>query len=102
MRSSVARTRPPWRRSPAGSPRSAAGSRSPASADDVDAGIAPGGAPGVRFFAPDAGDTVPFLIVAFVAAAIVSFVLTPLVRRAAIRFDAIDHPDAPRVNVRPV
>ena len=39
---------------------------------------------------------------AFVAAALVSLALTPLVRRAAHRVDAIDHPDARRVNKIPV
>jgi UDP-GlcNAc:undecaprenyl-phosphate GlcNAc-1-phosphate transferase len=56
----------------------------------------------VKFFSPDAGATVPYLIVALVAAAIVSFLLTPVVRRIAIRYDAIDQPDARRVNIRPV
>jgi UDP-GlcNAc:undecaprenyl-phosphate GlcNAc-1-phosphate transferase len=53
-------------------------------------------------FADNAGPTVPFLILALVAAAAVSFVLTPVVRRVAIRFDAIDHPDHRRVNETPV
>ena len=53
-------------------------------------------------FADNAGPTVPYLILALVAAAAVSFVLTPLVRRVAIRFDAIDHPDERRVNETPV
>jgi UDP-GlcNAc:undecaprenyl-phosphate GlcNAc-1-phosphate transferase len=76
--------------------------RFPASIDDLDAGTVPGGAPGVKFFSPDAGATVPYLVVALVAAAIVSFLLTPLVRRIAIRYDAIDLPDARRVNEIPV
>jgi UDP-GlcNAc:undecaprenyl-phosphate GlcNAc-1-phosphate transferase len=50
----------------------------------------------------DAAGTVPYLIVALVAAAAVSFLLTPLVRRIAIRFDAIDHPSQRRVNELPV
>jgi UDP-GlcNAc:undecaprenyl-phosphate GlcNAc-1-phosphate transferase len=49
-----------------------------------------------------AGATVPYLILALVASAVVSFVLTPIIRRIAIRFDAIDHPDERRVNVEPV
>jgi UDP-GlcNAc:undecaprenyl-phosphate GlcNAc-1-phosphate transferase len=53
-------------------------------------------------FSDSAAATVPFLIVALIAAAVVSFLLTPVVRRVAIRFDAIDLPDARRVNVRPV
>jgi UDP-GlcNAc:undecaprenyl-phosphate GlcNAc-1-phosphate transferase len=53
-------------------------------------------------FISAAGDTVPYLVAALVASALVSFLLTPLVRRAAIRYGAIDHPDARRVNLRPV
>jgi UDP-GlcNAc:undecaprenyl-phosphate GlcNAc-1-phosphate transferase len=53
-------------------------------------------------FTASAGDTVPFLFVALAAAAVVSFLLTPLVRRIAIRYGAIDQPDERRVNKRPV
>jgi UDP-GlcNAc:undecaprenyl-phosphate GlcNAc-1-phosphate transferase len=53
-------------------------------------------------FTASAGETVPWLFVVLVAAAAVSFLLTPLVRRIAIRYDAIDQPDERRVNVRPV
>ena len=53
-------------------------------------------------FTASAGDTVPFLFVALAAAAAVSFLLTPLVRRMAIRYGAIDQPDERRVNKRPV
>jgi UDP-GlcNAc:undecaprenyl-phosphate/decaprenyl-phosphate GlcNAc-1-phosphate transferase len=56
----------------------------------------------VTFLTDSAGATFPFLIVAFVAAAVLSFLLTPLIRRIAIRFGAIDLPDERRVNVRPV
>jgi len=56
----------------------------------------------VKFFSDGAGATIPSLLVALVAAAIVSYLLTPLVRRLAIRYDAIDHPDERRVNLRPV
>ena len=59
------------------------------------------GQPGLMF-SESAASTVPFLVVALIAAAVVSYLLTPVVRRLAIRFDAIDHPDARRVNVRPV
>jgi UDP-GlcNAc:undecaprenyl-phosphate/decaprenyl-phosphate GlcNAc-1-phosphate transferase len=48
------------------------------------------------------GAAVPYLVLAFLAAAVLSFVLTPLVRRIAIRYDAIDQPDERRVNVKPV
>jgi UDP-GlcNAc:undecaprenyl-phosphate GlcNAc-1-phosphate transferase len=48
------------------------------------------------------GQIVPWLLTALLAAAAVSFVLTPLVRRVAIRFDAIDLPGHRRVNTSPV
>jgi UDP-GlcNAc:undecaprenyl-phosphate/decaprenyl-phosphate GlcNAc-1-phosphate transferase len=53
-------------------------------------------------FTASAGATVPFLFVALFAAAAVSFLLTPFVRRIAIRYGAIDLPDERRVNKRPV
>jgi UDP-GlcNAc:undecaprenyl-phosphate/decaprenyl-phosphate GlcNAc-1-phosphate transferase len=53
-------------------------------------------------FISRAGEAVPFLVGVLVAAALASFLLTPLVRRVAIRYGAIDHPDERRVNVRPV
>jgi UDP-GlcNAc:undecaprenyl-phosphate GlcNAc-1-phosphate transferase len=53
-------------------------------------------------FTASAGASVPFLVIALAAAAAVSFLLTPLIRRIAIRYDAIDQPDKRRVNVRPV
>jgi UDP-GlcNAc:undecaprenyl-phosphate GlcNAc-1-phosphate transferase len=40
--------------------------------------------------------------VAFLAAALLAFVLTPLVRRLAQRVDAVDHPHERRVNTTPV
>jgi UDP-GlcNAc:undecaprenyl-phosphate GlcNAc-1-phosphate transferase len=45
---------------------------------------------------------VPWLLVALVAAAAVSFALTPLVRRLAVHFDAVDLPGHRRVNTAPV
>ena len=45
---------------------------------------------------------VPLLVAAFVAAALVALVLTPLVRRVAIRLDNIDRPDPRRVNAAPI
>ena len=53
-------------------------------------------------FSAFAQGAVPYLLIAFVAAAVLSFVLTPLVRRVAIRFDAVDKPDQRRVNVVPI
>jgi UDP-GlcNAc:undecaprenyl-phosphate GlcNAc-1-phosphate transferase len=51
---------------------------------------------------PTFGDYLPWLAVALVAAAVLSLVLTPVVRRFAIRLDNIDQPDARRVNDQPV
>ena len=48
------------------------------------------------------GEILPFLLAAFVAAALLSLVLTPLVRRVAVRLDNIDQPDARRVNKAPI
>lgn len=48
------------------------------------------------------GDVLPFLIVAFVAAALLSLGLTPVVRRIAIRLDTIDDPNFRRVNASPI
>jgi UDP-GlcNAc:undecaprenyl-phosphate/decaprenyl-phosphate GlcNAc-1-phosphate transferase len=53
-------------------------------------------------FIDAAGATLPYLILAFAAAATVSFVLTPMIRRIAIRYDAIDQPGLRRVNEIPV
>jgi UDP-GlcNAc:undecaprenyl-phosphate/decaprenyl-phosphate GlcNAc-1-phosphate transferase len=53
-------------------------------------------------FTLSTGPALGSLLVAFVAAAALSFLLTPLVRRVAIHYGAIDHPDERRVNVRPV
>lgn len=53
-------------------------------------------------FSAFAQGAVPYLLIAFVAAAVLSFVLTPIVRRVAIRFDAVDKPDQRRVNVVPI
>jgi UDP-GlcNAc:undecaprenyl-phosphate GlcNAc-1-phosphate transferase len=48
------------------------------------------------------GEVVPLLVAAFVAAALLALVLTPLVRRVAIRLDNIDRPDHRRVNDAPI
>jgi UDP-GlcNAc:undecaprenyl-phosphate/decaprenyl-phosphate GlcNAc-1-phosphate transferase len=53
-------------------------------------------------FVPAAGDVLPILVLAFVAAAAVSYFLTPVIRRVAIRLRMVDRPDARRVNIRPV
>jgi UDP-GlcNAc:undecaprenyl-phosphate/decaprenyl-phosphate GlcNAc-1-phosphate transferase len=57
--------------------------------------------PGVIFIGP-VGQTVPWLLIALLAAAALSFVLTPVVRRVAVRFDAVDLPGHRRVNTSPV
>jgi UDP-GlcNAc:undecaprenyl-phosphate GlcNAc-1-phosphate transferase len=51
---------------------------------------------------PFAGQALPFILAAFVAAALFAFVLTPLVRRIALRYDAVDQPDQRRVNLVPI
>ncbi|MHB8893497.1 MAG: MraY family glycosyltransferase [Candidatus Limnocylindrales bacterium] len=48
------------------------------------------------------GEVLPLLVAAFVVAAVLALLLTPLVRRVAIRLDNIDHPDARRVNAAPI
>jgi UDP-GlcNAc:undecaprenyl-phosphate GlcNAc-1-phosphate transferase len=48
------------------------------------------------------GEVLPLLAAAFVAAALLSLALTPLVRRVAIRLDNIDRPDKRRVNATPI
>ncbi len=53
-------------------------------------------------FVADLGPVLPVLVAAFAAAAAGSFVLTPLVRLVARRLDVLDHPDARRVNLRPI
>jgi UDP-GlcNAc:undecaprenyl-phosphate GlcNAc-1-phosphate transferase len=53
-------------------------------------------------FAPGVATALPFLIGVLVLAAVLSFVLTPLVRALAHRLDIVDHPDPRRVNVNPV
>jgi UDP-GlcNAc:undecaprenyl-phosphate GlcNAc-1-phosphate transferase len=45
---------------------------------------------------------IPYLIAAFVAAALIAFFGTPLVRRIAVHVDAVDQPDDRRVNVVPM
>jgi UDP-GlcNAc:undecaprenyl-phosphate GlcNAc-1-phosphate transferase len=52
---------------------------------------------------PDLTDSaVPVIVAAFLSAAAISFILTPLVRRIAFDVDAVDHPDHRRVNVVPI
>ncbi len=53
-------------------------------------------------FIPSVGSVVPFLFAVLVAAAAISFLLTPSIRRIAIRIDAVDRPGQRRVNTSPV
>ena len=47
-------------------------------------------------------EVLPLLVVAFLSAALISLLITPLVRRLAIRLDNVDRPDHRRVNKRPI
>ncbi len=51
---------------------------------------------------PTFGEVLPLLVAAFVVAALLALVLTPLVRRVAIRLGNVDHPGARRVNAAPI
>ena len=53
-------------------------------------------------FVSSAASVAPFLLVVFLAAAAISFLLTPPVRRIAIRLDAVDRPGHRRVNTSPI
>ena len=49
-----------------------------------------------------AGPAIPAILAAFAIAAVIAFTLTPLVRRIAVRVDAVDQPDHRRVNTSPI
>jgi len=51
---------------------------------------------------PELGEVLPLVVAAFIASALLALVLTPLVRRVAIRLDNIDRPDHRRVNQQPI
>jgi UDP-GlcNAc:undecaprenyl-phosphate/decaprenyl-phosphate GlcNAc-1-phosphate transferase len=53
-------------------------------------------------FAPGIEDAFPYIVGVFVISAALSFVLAPIVRRLALRYDIVDHPDDRRVNTLPV
>jgi UDP-GlcNAc:undecaprenyl-phosphate GlcNAc-1-phosphate transferase len=53
-------------------------------------------------FTADLGAALPLIVVATIAAAVLAFALTPLVRRLAHRLDVVDRPDHRRVNVHPI
>jgi UDP-GlcNAc:undecaprenyl-phosphate GlcNAc-1-phosphate transferase len=48
------------------------------------------------------GEVLPLLLAAFASAALISLLITPAVRRLAIRLDNVDIPDHRRVNKRPI
>ena len=50
----------------------------------------------------DVGGAVGSIVAAFISAALLSLVLTPLVRRVVLRYKIVDRPAARRVNVVPV
>ena len=50
-------------------------------------------------FISDVGALVPPIVLAFAAAAVAAFLLTPLVRRLVVHQGMVDHPEARRVNV---
>jgi UDP-GlcNAc:undecaprenyl-phosphate GlcNAc-1-phosphate transferase len=50
----------------------------------------------------DVGSAIGPIVVAFIGAAVLSLVLTPLVRRVVVRYRIVDRPDARRVNLVPV
>jgi UDP-GlcNAc:undecaprenyl-phosphate/decaprenyl-phosphate GlcNAc-1-phosphate transferase len=53
-------------------------------------------------FITNLGDAILPIVVAFLAAAIVALVLTPVVRRLVLRYEMVDRPEARRVNVIPI
>jgi UDP-GlcNAc:undecaprenyl-phosphate GlcNAc-1-phosphate transferase len=53
-------------------------------------------------FISQADDMIPYLVVAFAFAALIAVVLTPYVRRWAVRLDAVDRPGHRRVNTSPI
>ena len=53
-------------------------------------------------FIPNAAGYVPLLLLVLAIAAVVSFALTPPIRRVAIRLDAVDRPGLRRVNTSPI
>ena len=51
---------------------------------------------------PTLGDALAPIVVAFLAAAVVALILTPVVRRLVVRYGMVDRPEARRVNVVPI
>ena len=53
-------------------------------------------------FDPSAGTVVPIIVAAFLLAALVAVLATPLVRRLVHDLRILDHPDERRVNASPI
>jgi UDP-GlcNAc:undecaprenyl-phosphate/decaprenyl-phosphate GlcNAc-1-phosphate transferase len=53
-------------------------------------------------FAPSAGPVIPVIIGAFIVAALLSLLVTPLIQRFVHARDILDHPDHRRVNESPI
>ena len=51
---------------------------------------------------PGAAAFLPYVVAALVASAVVAYLLTPVVRRLAVRYGVIDRPNQRRVNLDPV
>jgi len=53
-------------------------------------------------FISGAADAIIPILVVFIAAGLISLVLTPVVRRVVLRYEVVDHPEARRINTIPV
>ncbi len=53
-------------------------------------------------FIEEVGSSVGPILAVFVLAALLAFILTPLVRRVVLRYRIVDRPNARRVNTRPI
>src|SRR3954471_3736950 len=53
-------------------------------------------------FISGAADAIIPILVVFIAAGVISLVLTPVVRRVVLRYEVVDHPEARRINTIPV
>jgi UDP-GlcNAc:undecaprenyl-phosphate GlcNAc-1-phosphate transferase len=53
-------------------------------------------------FIQNVGDSVGPIVAVFLLAVVIAFVLTPLIRSVVIRYGIVDHPEARRVNTRPI
>jgi UDP-GlcNAc:undecaprenyl-phosphate GlcNAc-1-phosphate transferase len=53
-------------------------------------------------FVSNVGDSIGPIVAVFLLAAVIALVLTPLIRSVVLRYEIVDHPEARRVNTRPV